>query len=180
MIDNRTTEALVQKAIAGGQSAMKALYDSYGKLMYHISLRMTARKEDAEDIVQESFIKAFKSLHQLKDHSTFGGWLRQIVIHNCIEHAKKKTPLTFLTDRFEEREEEDPAWLEENSYAAIHEAIKNLPEGCRQIFLLYVLEDYKHKEIAGFLGVSESTSKSQYLRAKQLLQQSLKKVRWIK
>lgn len=176
-IDNQSTTELVRKAIEGDQYAIKVLYTYYSKDMFNISMRMTANKEDAEDVVQEAFIKAFKNLEQLKDPRTFGGWLRQIVINNCLQQVKRKVVLYSFPSAFEETgEEENTNWLENFSFPAIHDAIKRLPEGCRQIFLLYTMEDHTHKKISSLLNISESTSKSQYLRAKKLLKQQLKKV----
>ncbi|HEX8331260.1 MAG TPA: RNA polymerase sigma factor [Segetibacter sp.] len=179
-IDNQTATALVHRAIDGDQYAMKELYAYYSNDMFNIAMRMTANREDAEDVIQESFIKAFKSLSQLNDAGIFGGWLRKIVINTCLRHVKKRVVYNVLPESLEEAEEENTEWLSESSFSAIHDGIKKLPEGCRQIFLLYAMEDYKHKEIGSLLNISESTSKSQYLRAKKLLQQHLKKEQWIR
>jgi RNA polymerase sigma-70 factor (ECF subfamily) len=179
-IDNQTVTALVQRAIDGDQYAIKQLYGYYANDMFNIAIRMLANREDAEDVIQESFIKAFKSLNQLNDAGIFGGWLRRIVINTCLRHVKKKVVFNVLPEGVEEVEEENIDWLNESNFTIIHDAIKRLPEGCRQIFLLYTMEDYKHKEISSLLNISESTSKSQYLRAKKLLQQHLKKEQWIR
>jgi RNA polymerase sigma factor (sigma-70 family) len=167
----------VRKAIEGDQLALKEIYRSYSDPMFNICMRMTGNREDAEDIVQESFINAFNKLRTLKDPNVFGGWLRQIVINNCLAHAKNKRSFEALSfDADAKDEPEDDSWLTGISFRKIHEAIKKLPEGCRQIFLLYAMEDFKHKEIAQKLNISESTSKSQYLRAKTLLADHLKKI----
>jgi len=134
--------------------------------------------EEAKDVVQESFIQAFNSIGQLKDPSIFGGWLRKIIINTCLQKCRNRSNYKALTENeaFIQESNVDDTWYREAQAAALHAAIKSLPEGCRQIFLLYALEDYTHKEIATLLKVSESTSKSQYLRAKHLLQQQLKYV----
>ena len=178
--DKSAITANVLKAIKGDQYAIRQLYDYYADRMYNISLRMTANREDAEDIVQESFISAFNNLGKLRDADIFGGWLRKIVINNCLLHAKKKLVFLALPESFEQSDEADEEdWLAESSFKKIHDGIKSLPEGCRQIFLLYTMEDLKHREIAERLDISESTSKSQYLRAKKLLREYLKKEQWI-
>jgi RNA polymerase sigma-70 factor (ECF subfamily) len=181
VIDKTLVAALIGKAIDGDQTALRAIYDCYADTMFNISLRMTANRADAEDIVQESFIDALGNLRKLRDATTFGGWLRQIVINNCLKHAKGKKIFEALPDSLEPVDEgEGDSWLTQNNFRKIQEAIKNLPEGCRQIFLLYTMEDLKHREIGERLSISESTSKSQYLRAKKLLQDYLKKEQWIK
>ena len=175
-IDKTEIAEVVRNAANGDQLALKWLYNHYSNLMFNICMRMTANREDAEDIVQDSFINAFNNLDKLRDTNVFGGWLRQIVINNCLAHAKKKKTFSRLPDFLEESDESDDAhWLFEKSFEKINEAIKKLPEGCRQIFLLYTMEDFKHKEIAARLGISASTAKSQYLRAKKLLKDHLTK-----
>lgn len=131
---------------------------------------MAGNRSDAEDILQEAFIIAFKSLHQLKDEVLFGGWLRRIVVNECIRYSKKSFYWQDWDEADHEHRTDDAVeWWQEIDMTIIHQQIKALPDGCRQIFNLYVLEDYSHKQIADNLGVSEGTSKSQYSRAKQLI-----------
>ena len=174
-IEDRNTTVIVRKAIDGDESSYKSLYSKYAKAMYNICLRHLNSKEDAEDVVQESFITAFKKLKELKDPSTFGGWLRRIVVNNCHQQGRK-VKLTFEEfDSTHDVVDEDISWINEVPVGDVHFAIKNLPDGCRKVFLLYTSEDYTHKEIGQLLEIAESTSKSQYLRAKKLLQRQLKK-----
>ena len=174
-IEDRNTIAIVKKAIEGDESSYKSLYSKYAKAMYNICLRLLNNKEDAEDVLQESFITAFKKLGELKDISTFGGWLRRIVINNCHQQGRK---VKFSFEELSAEEEivdDNFDWINEVPVSEVHFAIRALPDGCRKIFLLYTSEKYTHKDIAELLKISESTSKSQYLRAKKLLQQQLKK-----
>lgn len=174
-IEDRNTTVIVRKAIDGDESSYKALYGKYANAMYNICLRYLNSKEDAEDVVQESFITAFKKLKELKDPSTFGGWLRRIVINNCHQHGRK-VKLSFEEfDSSHEIVDDNIDWINEVPVTDVHFAIKNLPDGCRKVFLLYTSENYTHKDIGELLNIAESTSKSQYLRAKKLLQQQLKK-----
>jgi RNA polymerase sigma-70 factor (ECF subfamily) len=176
VVEKDKVTAVVGRAIDGDQYAMKLLYMWYSKDMFNISVRMTGNREDAEDVVQDSFIKAFKSLIQLKDPKIFGGWLRQIVINNCLQLIKKKVGVQSFPDEYDKvNDDESYELLAEYRYERIHESIKKLPEGCRQIFLLYTMEDYTHKQIGKLLNISESTSKSQYLRGKKLIKETLKK-----
>lgn len=168
--------AVVMKACKGDAAAQAWLYDQYSKAMFNICTRMTANRADAEDLLQESFLIAFRSLHQLKSAEQFGGWLKRIVVNECIRFSKK----TFYWEEWNSEKQEDVIdqeieWWKTVDFGLIHKEIKGLPEGCRQVFNLYVLEDYPHKEIAESLGISESTSKSQYHRAKQLLKERITK-----
>jgi RNA polymerase sigma-70 factor (ECF subfamily) len=174
-IEDRNTTVIVRKAIDGDESSYKALYSKYAKAMYNICLRLLNNNEDAEDVLQESFIIAFKKLRELKDPSTFGGWLRRIVINNCHQQGRKVKLSFEELDESEEILDDDFNWINDVPISEVHFAIKNLPDGCRKVFLLYTSENYTHKDIADLLQIAESTSKSQYLRAKKLLQQQLKK-----
>ena len=171
---NSSVAALVNDAQKGKAHAFKELYNRFSDLMFNISIRMTGDKQETDDIIQESFINAFQNLHQLKDKKLFGAWLRKIVVNTCLRHLKNKLDLDDLPHEYE-TEEENSDWISVYDHSAIHHAIKKLPVGCRQVFLLYVTEDYPHKKIAALLGISESTSKSQYARAKKLLKEQLVK-----
>ncbi len=160
----------ITKACKGDAAAQSRLYHQYSKAMFNICTRMTGNLSDAEDILQESFLIAFKQLHQLKVADQFGGWLKRIVVNECIRFSKKSIYWEeWDNNTMNEVANEEMAWWKTVDFSLIHKEIKGLPEGCRQVFTLYVMEDYPHKEIASNLGISESTSKSQYHRAKQLL-----------
>jgi RNA polymerase sigma-70 factor (ECF subfamily) len=174
-IEDRNTTVIVRKAIDGDESSYKALYGKYAKAMYNICVRLLNNKQDAEDVLQDSFITAFKRLKELKDPATFGGWLRRIVVNNCHQQGRKVKLCFEELDPSEEIVDEDFNWINEVPVSDVHFAIKNLPDGCRKVFLLYTSEKYTHKDIGELLDIAESTSKSQYLRAKKLLQQQLKK-----
>ena len=137
---------------------------------------MCGNETDAHDLLQEGFITAFGKIHQLKEAEMFGGWLKRIVINQCIAHSKRKNIfgrwLVVETDQPDESHEDRWKTI---SMVELHHAIKQLPEGCRQIFVLYAIEDYTHQQIADELGLSAGTSKSQYNRAKRLLKNILLK-----
>ncbi len=133
----------------------------------------------AEDALQEAFVSAFRKLHTFEGRSTFGAWLKRIVINKCVSTIQRRK-MTFEPLEYAESSLDasvPPVLPEIHSKALnaglISEAIESLPEGCRVVFSLYQLEGYDHQEIAGILGVSVSTSKSQFHRAKKLLQQRL-------
>lgn len=168
--------ALVRQARAGDTSALAGLYNQFSKAMFNICIRMTGTRNDAEDILQESFIIAFQKLHQLKEEHLFGGWLRKIVVSECIRFAKKHFYWSDWDEKYaEELADGGTDWFTSIPFDVLQQEIKALPDGCRQIFNLYVLEDYAHREIAEQLGISESTSKTQYQRAKQLLKERITK-----
>ncbi len=137
---------------------------------------MTSNRSDAEDILQDAFIIAFRNLHQLKDEVQFGGWLKRIVVNECIRFSKKNIYWNeWEEEKTQQIADEATEWWKTVDFNIIHQEIKGLPDGCRQVFNLYVLEDYSHKAIAESLGISESTSKSQYHRARQLLKERITK-----
>jgi RNA polymerase sigma-70 factor (ECF subfamily) len=166
--------AVVKKACKGDAAARAWLYEQYAKAMFNICTRMASNRNDAEDLLQDAFIIAFNKLHQLKEAEQFGGWLKRIVVNECIRYTKKSIVLHDLEDNNVDQIAEDGIeWWKTVDMKVVHREIKNLPEGCKQVFTLYVVEDYSHKEIAFELGISESTSKSQYHRAKKLLKESI-------
>lgn len=132
---------------------------------------MCGNETDAHDLLQEGFITAFEKINQLKEPALFGGWLKRIMINQCIAYSKQRNIFRrLMVAEVEPVEEANENQWEAISMQELHYAIKQLPEGCRQIFVLYAIEDYTHQQIADELGLSTGTSKSQYNRAKRLLQ----------
>ena len=146
----------------------------YARQMFNICLRITANKQDAEDILQEAFIKAYTKYDSLKSEAAFYSWLRRIVVNEAISFKRGKIyfPETDLASI--EQEDNDDWNYSTISFDTLNEEIKKLPDGARLVFNLHLLENYSHKEIAQMLEISESTSKSQYHRAKELLKRELK------
>jgi RNA polymerase sigma factor (sigma-70 family) len=175
-INDHTLPTLIRLAGEGDLPAQEALYRQYCKAMYNICIRMSGNEADAHDILQDGFIIALGKINQLKDPKMFGGWLKRIIINQCITHSKRKIVYSELSPpEMEIIHGSDESWWTNINMAQIHEAIKQLPEGCRQVFVLYAIEDYTHNEIADELQINIGTSKSQYSRAKQLLQQIILK-----
>lgn len=167
---------LIEKSKKGVSSAQYKLYSLYAKAMFNTCYRMMNNKETAEDMLQESFTEAFMKLGSFRYESTFGAWLKRITVNKCInEIKKKKAELTYFEDLspFSEQAEEEIV-LPDISVQAIKNVLPQLPPGNRMIFSLYLLEGYDHREIAGILNISESNSKSQYMRAKRRISELLK------
>jgi RNA polymerase sigma-70 factor (ECF subfamily) len=167
---------LVKDSIKGSTKAQHQLYKLYADAMYFTCYTMMKNKEEAEDMLQESFSDAFAKLENFKFDSNFGTWLKRIVVNKCINKIKrKKTELHYSEDMeiFEEQYEEENE-VTELSVTAIKSALTKLPEGSRLIFQLYLLEGYDHREISEILNVSESNSKSQYMLAKRKIKNLLK------
>lgn len=138
---------------------------------------MLRNELDAEDILQSSFMDVFSKLDSFRYQSSIGAWIKRIIVNNCINYLKRKR-MSF--DELEERHTfqiADDGYMEPTrlNAKAVNAAIKQLPDGYRVVFSLYMFEGYDHKEIGQILGISEATSKSQYSRAKRKLKDLLKK-----
>jgi len=168
-------QTLVQQCLRGDPQAQERLYRRYVDAMYNIVVRMVAENSYAEDILQEAFAKVFRSLHTFKGDSTLGAWIKRITINTALNFIRKngRMPWAELQDNHCVESPRLPKMEDNWDMRRIHEAIKKLPEGCRVVFNLYLLEGYQHQEIASILDISESTSKTQYRRARQLLREML-------
>ena len=143
--------------------------------MYNIAVRFLNNKMDAEDILQESFVTAFSRLGELQNRDAFGSWLKRIVINKCISLQRKNRIQFEEIDEYRHGEEDAPdEGLPLVDPALVHQAIKELPPKGRTVLVLRALEGYSHKEISETLGVTVSTSKTQYSRALALLNNKLK------
>jgi len=160
----------------GNVPAQYQLYSLYSKAMYNICYRMTNQQQEAEDMLQESFSYAFSKLGSFRFESSFGAWLKRIVVNTCINHIKKrKVDLVYTEHNNDPIPDNDLVDYEEIRFKteSVMKAMEQLPEGYRVVFSLYLLEGYDHKEISEILGISESTSKSQFLRAKLKIKEIL-------
>ena len=166
---------IIELSKAGNQKAQYQLYSLYAKAMYNICCRMMNSQTEAEDLLQEAFAEAFLKLESFRFESSFGAWLKRIVVNKCINHIKKrKADLVFTDNVPENKYHTEPEITEDHmDVKRIHKAMQELPDGYRVIFSLYLLEGYDHGEIAQILGISESTSKSQFSRAKQKIKEIL-------
>ena len=164
---------LIQKCIEGDAKYQKELYRLYMPAMYNRAVRMLKQKEDAKDVIQEVFVKVFKDLHQLKDIESVGAWIKRITVNSCISYLRKNKMTEVEWGSHAEDIPQDEIDMNLN-VDLIHEAIRQLPAGARMVFTLHVMEGYKHIEIAEILNINISTSKTQYRRAKLILQSKIK------
>jgi len=164
-------DPLILQCIDNQRVAQKVLYDKYKDAMYTLSYRISGSFELADDILQEAFVKVFRSLKKLKDHRTLPGWIKTIVVRTAyenIEREKKKS-----LGGVDVADVEYKLTTRASDVEYIEQAIAKLPHGFRTVFVLIEIEGYSHREVAELLGISEGTSKSQLSRAKQKLREML-------
>src|SRR5688500_14785142 len=170
-----TEEAILAECLQNDAGAQRELYSKYSPKMLSVCYRFAHNREDAEDMLQEGFIKVFSQVHTFQNKGAFEGWVRRIMVHTCINHLKKNKKFNESVDLIhangmQVREESVPSIVQAKQ---IVECIRLLPLGYRTVLNLYAIEGYSHKEISVMLDVEESTSRSQYTRAKQMLEDIL-------
>lgn len=186
-----TEEVLLQGCLNNDAYAQQELYYKYSPKMLSVCYRYSKSREDAEDMLQEGFIKVFTQIHKFENRGSLEGWILRIIVHTCINHLKKNKKfnehidLAYAGDILI-KEDNIPAILQAKQ---VVESIRSLPIGYRTVLNLYAIEGYSHKEIGFMLEIEESTSRSQYTRAKNMLEEILikknilqpkkEKVKWL-
>ncbi len=170
-----TEEALLKGCMNNDSAAQRELYNRYSSKMLAVCYRYAHSREDAEDMLQEGFIKVFLQVHTFENRGAFEGWIRRIIVHTCINILKKNKKFNESVDiihatSMQIREESVSAIIQAKQ---VVECIRLLPIGYRTVLNLYAVEGYSHREIAGMLDIEESTSRSQYTRAKAMLEDIL-------
>ncbi len=169
------TDQIVVRCRKGDVRAFHELYEAYARAMYNICLRMTGHAADAEDVLQEAFLQVFKNLDKLSSDSSITAWIKRIVVNHCLSYLRKKK---VYFEEVGETDAAEEAAVDEGAYAltvsAVKEAIGQLPHGYRTVLNLYIFEEYSHREIAEMLGITESTVKTQFMRAKEKVRQLVK------
>jgi RNA polymerase sigma-70 factor (ECF subfamily) len=171
-------DELIERCKNGDALGFKELYQRYARAMFNTCLRIVNNIAEAEDVLQESFTEAFKNLHRFEYRTSFGGWLKQICINRSINQLKKRKVVWLDIDGTDMQQVAEETVVDENEIAlkvdAVKRSIMALPDGYRTVLSLYLLEGYDHEEIAEILNVAESTTRTQYMRAKQKLLQLVK------
>lgn len=166
---------IVKACQRGNPQAQRQLYNLYVQAMFNVAQRIVGDRTEAEDVVQETFISVFQQITHFKGQASIGAWIKRITINTALNHLRKRKKIVYMETVPAGAPESDDTYQVPYQVADIHHGIKQLPEGCRVVLSLHLIEGYQHKEIAQILGITESTSKSQYHRGKKLLKAILKK-----
>ena len=167
---------LIDRCIKGDVKAQYSLYKLFVRSLYSVVMRYMNNKLDADEIVQDTFVTAFQKIDDYKGEGYFSQWLRRIAINNCITILRKRKIYFEDIDEMNAAAEIIEEVDEELDPSIVLDSIKELPERSRIVLNLYAIEGYKHQQIAELLGITESTSKTQYRRAKQILMKKLENV----
>ena len=170
-----TEEQMLAGSVKNNAAAQEALYNRFSPRMLGVCYRFAKNRQDAEDMLQEGFIKIFTQLHQYRNEGALEGWIRRIVVHTCINVLKKNKKFSDSIDiiyanSIQIKEDMIPSIMQAKQ---VVECIRILPLGYRTVLNLYAIEGYSHKEIGKMLEIEESTSRSQYTRAKAMLEDVL-------
>ena len=175
---NIQIDEIITESINGCPKMQRILYQKYAGTMLQVCLRYTNNnKTDAEDILQEGFIKVFKNLQNFRNDGSFEGWIRTIMTRTALSYIKqeKKRLVSVGTELLHAVKDDNLTILDKLDEKDIINMVTVLPKGYRRIFMMYVIESYNHREIAAILKCTEGTSKSQLFRSKTKLQELLKK-----
>lgn len=160
--------------------AQRMLYEKYARTMYGICLRYCSDEDAAKDLLQDGFIKVYANINSFQEKGSFEGWLKRVFINLALENIRRQKNIIHSSEDIQEIPDIVDGATEEDGMYSISESvllkmIQELPKGYSTVFNLYAIEDFAHKEIAEMLGITESTSRSQYVRARQILQDKVKK-----
>ena len=170
-------EILIKGCKKGKSRSQEALYGRFAPAMYGICLQYASSEEDAQDILQEGFIKVFAKLDQVKNPAAFPGWIRRLMINTALEKYRSQVILQRVDDvKGEIREETDNSVFSDLATEELVRIIQTLSPKYRMVFNLYAVEGYSHQEISEELGISVGTSKSNLLRARAILQEKIKNI----
>lgn len=171
-----TENEILDGCIKNNRAMQKVLYDKYASKFYALCLRYVHDKAEADDILQEGFLKIFTNIHQFSREHSVEAWMRRIIVNTALTHYKKNVKHYYQKEIDEVKEIDIESYNVEEAEFTQEELLKiiqNIAEGYRVVFNLYAIEGYKHKEIADMLGIDEATSKSQFHRARKIIQERL-------
>jgi len=168
-------EQLINGCVNGNREAQKALYEKYSRKMMAVCLRYVKNTEDARDVMQEGFVKLFSNLPKYKSSGSFDSWVYKIFANSALEFIRRNHLLSYTDDfdDYDDIDEPDEASVWDVPPEVVMDSIRSLPDGFRTIFNMYAVDGYSHKEIAEKLKITESTSRSQYMRARKMLQKMI-------
>lgn len=165
---------LISGCMNGNRRTQEVVYNLFSSKMMGVCLRYASSREEAEDLLQTGFIKVFEKISSFKSEGSFEGWIRRIMVNNCLENYRKSLRMLPVVDIETTREQADSSFeLKNLEVKDLLKLIQALSPGYRLVFNMYAIEGYSHKEIAEELNISEGTSKSQLARARQVLQQQI-------
>lgn len=169
-----TEKQLIESCRNGDRKAQKLLFDRYSPKMFGVCRRYVKNYEDAEDMLVEGLYKVLANIHKFKGSGSFEGWIRRIIVNECLMFLRKKHNFKMTVEISEVDVKSTVTVLDELAAQDILNLLNKLPTGYRTVFNLYVIEGYKHREIAEILNISINTSKSQLILAKKKLQKLVK------
>lgn len=172
-----TDEQLVKGCVKGDPIAQKTLYQQFGRKMMSICMRYANNRDQAQDMLQDGFVKVFQKIDHYRGEGPLGGWMARTMVNTALDHIRRNKPYDHSLDltEAEHLHQEDEQVLTSMSTDELMDLIQALPTGYRTVFNLFVIEGYAHKEIADMLGISENTSKSQFMKARAYLRKLLPK-----
>jgi RNA polymerase sigma-70 factor (ECF subfamily) len=169
---------LIKECISGNRIAQKKLFEKFAPKMMYVCMRYCKNQNDAEDVLQEAFIKVFSSISNYKREGSFDGWIRRVFVNSCLDFLRKQKQLSFTSslDDVDFKIKDDYSTSQNLEAEDLMKIIEKLPKGYQVVFSLFAIEGYSHKEIGELLSISEDTSKSQYFRARASLKAYLEKI----
>jgi RNA polymerase sigma factor (sigma-70 family) len=169
-----TLDELIQKCKQQDVKAQGALYQQYSGVLFSICLRYSPNHTEAEDNLQDAFMTIFAKIEQFKDKGSFEGWMKRITVNTVLQKYRKRRVFSIKEEaNIEQPDDEDVVIESEVPLAYLLQIIQELPDRYRLVFSMYVLDGYAHKEIAGMLGISDGTSKSNLARARGILKKKV-------
>ncbi|WP_317126881.1 RNA polymerase sigma factor [Nonlabens xiamenensis] len=180
MIQLYTNEKkLLQKAMKGDRKAQKHLFEKHSPKMLSVCRQYVSPLETAEECMLNGFFKVFTKLDSFSHNGSFEGWVRRIMVRECLDHLRKKDPFRYKDEVDEEKvgTEESEEDADNVPMDVLQECIDALPDGYKSVFVMYAVDGFKHREIAGMLNISENTSKTQFRKARLMLQGQIKQVK---
>jgi RNA polymerase sigma-70 factor, ECF subfamily len=177
-------QQIIEGCLAGKRKSFSLLYKKYASVMLGVCMRYCKNRGDAEDVMQDGFLKVFSQVHKFRHEGSFEGWIKRIMINAAIDNYQSNLRLSFIQESVNLGQIQEPTDSEEDDMPAgmnlpkekLMAMIQELPDGYRMVFNLYAIEGFGHKDIASMLGISESTSKTQLLKARKVLRRKIEAI----